>query len=187
MSIPAVSFSSSPARCGRLPGPEEAKLSLPGCAFASATSSLQIAGLNVGGDHQHFRHGRDQRYRRQILQRVVGDGLHAWVDGERAGTRDRDGVAIRRRLRHRIGADHAALPAAIVDHDRLFHQLRHALADHPRDDVIGPAGRERHDQFDGLCRKILRRGQRGQQQRKSGHQRSENSHRCLPLLLSSQR
>ena len=39
MSILAVSLNSSPARCGRLPGPEEAKLSLPGCFLASATSS----------------------------------------------------------------------------------------------------------------------------------------------------
>ena len=39
MSIFAVNLNSSPARCGRPPTPAEAKLSLPGCAFASATSS----------------------------------------------------------------------------------------------------------------------------------------------------
>ena len=42
MSILAVSLNSSPARCGRLPGPVEAKLSLPGCALASASSSFML-------------------------------------------------------------------------------------------------------------------------------------------------
>ncbi|MGY3537306.1 hypothetical protein ACVIIY_001526 [Bradyrhizobium sp. USDA 4515] len=42
MSILAVSLNNSQARCGRLPGPEEAKLSLPGCALASATSSFMF-------------------------------------------------------------------------------------------------------------------------------------------------
>ncbi len=48
MSILAVSLNNSPARCGRLPGPEEAKLSFPGWALASAISSpMSFAGTLV--------------------------------------------------------------------------------------------------------------------------------------------
>ena len=69
----------------------------------------------------------------------------------------RDGVAVRRGFRDRIGAEHAGLPAAIVDDDRLLDEFRHALADHAGDDVVGAAGRKRHDQPDRLGRKLFRR------------------------------
>ena len=77
---------------------------------------------------------------------------------------DPDGVAVGLCLRHRVGSEHAALAAAIVDHDRLLDQFRHALADHARDDVVGAAGRKRHDQPDRLGRKILRPARQCRQQ-----------------------
>ena len=152
MSIFAVSLNSSPARCGRPPTPAEAKLSLPGCALASATSSAMflagtlLATTSISGTFATSVTGA------QILGDVVGDLFHGGADGERARAHDPDGVAVGRGFRDHIGAEHAGLPAAIVDHDRLLGHLRHALADHARDDVVGAAGRKRHDQPDRLGR-----------------------------------
>ena len=153
MSIFAVSLNSSPARCGRPPRPAEAKLSLPGCALARAIEFSHVVGGDVAGHHQHLRHRHHQRDRRKIPGDVVRDFFHRGVDDERARAHDPDGVAVGRRLRDRIGAQHPGLSAAILDHHRLFCQFRHALADDPRDDVVGAAGRERHDQLDGFVGK----------------------------------
>src|SRR5262249_39428210 len=55
------------------------------------------------------------------------------------------------------GAELAAGAAAVVDGDGLARDLLHALADRAGDDVVGPTGREGHDQLDRLRRKVLRR------------------------------
>ena len=48
-SMPAMLLKSSPERCVELPAPDEANDSLPGCAFASATSSTtDFAGTSGG-------------------------------------------------------------------------------------------------------------------------------------------
>src|SRR4029453_9646078 len=53
---------------------------------------------------------------------------------------------------------------------------RHAPADDAGDDVVGTAGRKRHDQFDGFCWKILRGGRVRQQQHQASHDCAENPH-----------
>ena len=134
-------------------------MSLPGCALASAIEFSHVVGGNVAGDDQHFRHRHVERDRCNIPGDVVGDFFHEGVDDERARAHDPDGVAVGIGFCDRVGPQHAGLSAAIFDHDRLFGQFRHALADHARDDVVRPAGRERHDQLDRLGRKILRRNE----------------------------
>ena len=79
-----------------------------------------VFGGHVACDHQHLGHGDDEGDRREIPQRLVGDLLHALVDRQRAGIDDADGVAVRIGLGDRIGAERAALSAAVVDHDRLL-------------------------------------------------------------------
>jgi hypothetical protein len=91
-----------------------------------------------------------------------------------------DGVAVGRGLCHHIGAEHARLAAAIVDHDRLPCDLRHTLPDHARDDVVRAARRERYDQADRFRREIFgRRDCRQQHQHQQGQQPTENSHANL--------
>src|ERR1700732_2203115 len=102
MSILAVSLSNSPARCGRLPGPDEAKFNFPGCALASGISSFMSRAGTLPATTS-------------ISRTVVACGLS---------------------LRHGLGSEYAALPAAIVDQHRLLNQFRHALGDHARDDVV---------------------------------------------------
>ncbi|MGY3224149.1 hypothetical protein ACVIM5_004756 [Bradyrhizobium sp. USDA 4512] len=131
---------------------------------------VHVPRRHVGGDHQHLRHGRDQRHRREILQRVVGNPLHAGADRQRAGARDRHRVAVGRRLRDRVGAEHAALAGAVVDDHGLPCELRDLLPDHPRDDVVRPAGRERHDQPERLGREILGESRDGREKQEKGCQ-----------------
>ena len=116
-----------------------------------------VVGGHVAGDDQHFRHRHVERDRCDIFDDVVRDFFHEGVDDERARAHDSDGVAVRGGFCDGVGSQHPGLSAAILDDDRLFGQLRHALADHAGDDVVRPAGRERHDKLDRLVRKILRR------------------------------
>ena len=129
-------------------GAGRCEIEFSGLRLGQRDQFAHVLGGNIARDHQHFRHLRDQGDGLQILQRIVGDLFHAGADGERARARNRDGVAVRFRLRHRVGSEHAALSAAVVDQHRLLGQFRHALADHARDDVVGAAGRKRHDQPD---------------------------------------
>ena len=158
------------------------KIELAGLCLGERDEFSHVLGGNVACDHQHFRHGDDQRDRREIFQRFVRHLFHGGVDGERARTDDADGVAVGIGLGDRIGAERAGLSAAVIDHDRLLGQFRHALADDAGDDVVGTAGRKRHDQFYRFFGKILRGGRgRQQQQRQAGHElRQEFS--CKPPL-----
>ncbi len=168
-------------------------------AAGAGGSEIEFAGLRLGQRHQlahvlgrhvarhdeHFRHRDHQGDRREILQRLVRHLLHALVDRERAQIDDADGVAVGRGLGDGIGAERAARAAAIVDHDRLLGQLRHALADDAGDDVVGPAGRERHDQLDGFRREILRRGERRQQRERQHRQQPANHFHASPPEAAS--
>src|SRR6185503_6657935 len=146
---------------------------------------LHVVGGDAGRHHQHFRHFGDQRDGREILERVVGHLLHAGRDGERAGADDADGVAVGLGLGDHVGAEHAGLAGAVLDHDGLLEDLGHALRDHARDHVVRPARRERHDQPDGLARKALRRRQRRREQGTSDQQRSQEFHGHPPQTVLS--
>ena len=57
-------------------------------------------------------------------------------------------VAVGRRLGRRLGADHAAGAAAVLDDELLAEGLAELVGPGPGDDVGGAAGRERHDDLD---------------------------------------
>ena len=64
-------------------------------------------------DHQQVRRDRDQRDRREVLDRIVGQlRVGARRDGVRARRADGQRVAVRRRLGRGVGADGAAGAAA---------------------------------------------------------------------------
>ena len=93
------------------------KIELAGLRLGERDQFAHVVGRNVARDHQHFRHGHDQRDRREILQRrrrrrFPCVGLMASAPALEIA----DGVAVGFGFRHRIGAEHAALAAAIVDH-----------------------------------------------------------------------
>ena len=107
----------------------------------------------------------------KIMDRVVRQlGEHAGVDGER-GLNQQQRVAVRRRLRHGIGAQNTARPGAILDHELLFEGFSEFLRQHARENIAGAAGGGGGDYSHraggvGLCQGIVR-GQRrecGEQQ-----------------------
>jgi hypothetical protein len=69
-------------------------------------------------------------------------------------------VTIRRRLGDCIGANLTSRGRTIVDDHRLAQRLLEMRRDQPRHHIIGAAGRERHDEPQGMSRKGLRGGGR---------------------------
>jgi hypothetical protein len=61
-----------------------------------------------------------------------------------AGAGHGEAVPVRRRLGDRVRADHAAAPGAVLHHHGLAEQNGELLRQHPPDQVVRPAGRERH-------------------------------------------
>ena len=83
------------------------------------SSRGSIRQLGVGADREH----------------VVGDAAEP------------DRVAVRRRFRDRIRAQHAAGAGLVLDHEGLPGQFAHLLAEHARERVGGAAGRKAVDIF----------------------------------------
>ena len=83
-----------------VPTPGDAKLSLPGCAFARSIELLDVARRHVGIDDEQERHVRHEPDRREIAQRVVRH-LHAerGIHREPGRRAERDRVAVGRRFR----------------------------------------------------------------------------------------
>ena len=90
--------------------------------------------------------GRDQRDRREVLQRVVGHIFHG-VRNDRhvAALPAGEGVAIRRRLRGQRQADRAAGAGPVVDDELLAEALAHLLAQQAGKRVAGIAGQLGND------------------------------------------
>ena len=109
---------------------------------------------------QHGR-GGEQRDGREIRREVVPRlRVQAHVDGVGVGA-EHDRVAVGRGARRLLGADIAARPGAVVDHDLLPEDFREALPDDARDDVAVAAGRVGHDEAHGLGRiAVVARGLR---------------------------
>jgi len=79
---------------------------------------------------------------REILDRIVGQaGAETHRDRVRARGGKADGVAVRRRLGDRIGADIAAGARAVLDDNLLPEALAELLPHDARDDVGAGAGK----------------------------------------------
>jgi hypothetical protein len=86
--------------------------------------------------------------RRKILRGVVGQLLQMHQDRLRGVQAHQQRVAVRRRLRDRIGADHARAAGAILHHHGRAGCLGDLRRDGARQDVGHAARRERHDDPD---------------------------------------
>ena len=156
MSSPARSFSSSAAKCGVPPGPVLAKVSPPGFCRTSASSPAMSRTGRPGPHHQQGGHAGDHPDRHQVPPRIVGEvGDQADIHRDRAGRTERQGEAVRHRLGHRVDADRAAGPRAVLHHDLLAEQRRQRLRHDPRRGIDRPARREGHDQLERPVRKAI--------------------------------
>ena len=94
-------------------------------------------------------------------------------------------VAVGRRLRDLVGADHRAGARAVLDHDRLLEGRLEVLPDIARIDVGRAAGPERHDDPHGPRRVVLGgAGAREPGRRREGEADGGETHsRFLPMGL----
>ena len=105
----------------------------------------------------HVRRSHELRDRRKILVLVRQVRTHARVDGEAAAD-DEHRVAVCRRARDQLSADHRRGARAIVNDDLLTPHFAELLTDQPGKEVCAAAGRKRHDDAHRLDGKILRVG-----------------------------
>jgi hypothetical protein len=84
-------------------------------------------------------------------------------------------MSIRLGLRRKVGADVAARAGLLLDDDRLAPLGLQLVGGDPRQHVVDAAGRERHDEFDGLAReRALRVGM----MRQSGYRQRSEQQEC---------
>ena len=144
-----------------MPGPGVPNASRPGFSLRQPDQVRHRVDRQRRIDHQHERHAREERDRREVLARIVGKVLaHGDVDREHRARRHHDGVAVRRRVRDRRGRRHAAAARPVLHHERLAQALLEPLAQHAGEQAGHPAGRKRHDEGDRPVRVVgrLRRG-----------------------------
>jgi hypothetical protein len=107
--------------------------------------------LVEGGDagfrrrHEHVLDLCDLRHADDVAQRVVGQLLQVRRRYDRRRV-DGDRVAVGCAFRQLVGADGAARPGAVVDHDRLPPLLLQLARHQPADEIERPAGRKGNDE-----------------------------------------
>ena len=100
-------------------------------------AAVEFVRLGVGdhlghrlGRKRRMRHQNDRRFgneadRHEVLERRVARiGVEAWIDRDRAGVREHEGVAVRLRLGDLASADRAAASGPVLDHDALLERNR---------------------------------------------------------------
>jgi len=101
---------------------------------------------------------RQHRHRREIALPVVGHALvQRCGDGQRAVGREVERIAVRLRMRRKLGPDQAASARPIVDHHLLSPDAGELVAKKTRQQVAAAPGRIGHDEADRPGGKILRR------------------------------
>ena len=108
-----------------MPTPAEAKESFPGLARAYSISA-QIRYRHRRIDDQQQRQLMQDPDRREIVLRIVAQiPIKGGPDADRTVGPKQNRIAVRRRMRHRLGADMAAGARAIVHHHLLAELARH--------------------------------------------------------------
>ena len=111
--MPVRCSSNTSVRWLMVPGPDEATLSLPGLALASAMKVRRSDAGRSGRAHQHLRRRHQHRHRRELPERVLVEiGLEARIHRDRVGD-DEQRVAIGRRIGDEDGAGGIASPGLL--------------------------------------------------------------------------
>src|SRR5262245_45260803 len=96
--------------------------------------------------HQYEGGAADVRDGREVPHRIERQlRIGAWIDGDRAGRRRDQRIAIGLGFGAYFGADHARRAGAIVDDETLFQALAHLLEQRAHDDIETAPWRKRID------------------------------------------
>jgi hypothetical protein len=130
----------------------------------------------VRADHQHQPRGGEQRERRELLKRIVGDVLvQVRVRTERRGRPEEQRVTVRRSPRGFPYPDAASLAGLVLYQHRLPQRRLQVVPDQSCDRVRDLARRERHDDADDLRRILpLRERRQGAEEQRSETQEAQN-------------
>ena len=143
---------------------------LAGLGLGEGYKLLQRRGLHRRRDHQHQVRVVDRRHRGEIAHQRVGlVGQQRLVGGERVGHHQQR-VAVGGRLGDDVGADRAARPRLVLDHELLLQRLAQLLAEDARVDVGRPARPERHHDPDWPAGPGLAQRRRGRDGKRSDQQ-----------------
>ena len=176
MSVPVSTLNSSPARWPALPLLPEPKIELARIRLRVRHQVPDRIDRQRRVDDQHVGGEGDQRDRREVPDRVVRHlRVQAGVHRVRGQRTHHHRVAVRRRLRHGVGADVAAGPRLVLDDDALAPRLGELLRDRPADGVQRSARRERHDELHRPGRERLRGGRRGDEARGAEQQQRQRA------------
>ena len=157
MSICVLAFSGSPEmRVEALPEP---KLILPGWLPAQRHELLCRRRLDLGiHDHEH-RRAADQRHGLEVLDWVVGQGLHHGDVRRRRGVgADEDRLAVRPGLGRDLGGDGAVGAWLVLDHGGNAEDAVQPLGDVARRLVGSRSGAERHDDAERAVGEVVGAG-----------------------------
>ena len=145
----------------------------------------QRLGRHLRVDHHDIRRNRNQRHRREILDRIIRHlGVEAGVHDE-AGADRHDGVAVRRHAGDLAGRGVAAGAADVLD-EELLAEIVGKLLRHDAGDGIGRSagGKADHDAH-RPARIALRRCRHdaGQQPRRCQQYAQNRDHGALPNMF----
>ena len=154
--MPALTFSISSRRCEDVPRPGRAVGELAGVGLGVVDHLLERLHADGRMDDEAADEVADPADGREVLRRVVGRLAQQRLHGERRVGREQKRVAVGRGLGRRLGADDAARPAAVLDHELLAEGLGELVGPGPADEIGGAARRVGEDQLDRPLRPALR-------------------------------
>ena len=107
--------------------------------------------------HQQQPGASELRNRREVVDRVIGKaGTQRAIDRVLV-IREKERVAVGRRLSGQLARDHARGAGAVLDDHLLLHQLAELGAEEPCQEIGRAARRRRHVDADWMIRIVLRR------------------------------
>ena len=145
-----------------LPAPLVPKVTLPGCAFASAISSFVDFAGEADVHDEDVRADRDHGDRNEILLDVVVHLLQQRIRDDRPEVAEQDRVTVGRLLRRVFHADGARRARLELDQALLSPHVGELLPDDAGHHVRAAAAGIGHDELDGLGGIVLRVRQPGE-------------------------
>ncbi len=155
--------------CAVLPVPAVAYEYMPGLAFARAMNSSIVVALIEGFATRSCGRYPASATATKVALRLVAGRLHEVRRHDHLRrVPQKDGVAVGRRARDRLRADHAAAAGLVLHDDRNAEILAELLADDARDHVARaarPVGNDELDRTRGVRLRldVLDRGDDGEQ------------------------
>ncbi len=141
---------------GDAAGAGGAAVHLAGIGLGMGDEALEIADAELAVDGQRLLHAHHQDLRGDVLGRVERHlGHQALHDGAGRGAHQAHDMGVGAGLGDEVDAGDAGRAALVLDQHRLAEERRHALGEVAAEDVGRPAGRERHDEGEGLAGKGL--------------------------------